>query len=951
MLQIEMEDFLAVLELVKPYLIALGILLILGLIIFFLTFKLKKNKGRFARAITLSSMLMSILVIANLISFGPLATLISLSMGNGTISDKTSEKAIKVAEEIAGEGFVMLKNDKASLPLNSNQKVNVFGWAGSNPLYGGAGSGGINNLYKIVSLTAGLEEAGLKVNQELVKFYNEYTSERPEMSIQKQSWTLPEPPASTYSDELMTNAKEYSDKAIIVISRMAGEGHVDMPQYVTKAAYDNNSKEYADFQEGEHYLQLSQTEKDMIQKVSENFDDITLIYNGANQFELGFVNEYEQIKSVIWTPGPGNNGFSALGKILTGEINPSGKTPDTFVYDMTVAPWWNNAQNRKYSNMEHLATEGMNAGRPTMFYPSFVNYVEGIYTGYKYYETAADEGIIDYDKTVQYPFGYGLSYTDFTQEMSEIKQNGEHLEFTVTVTNTGEAAGKDVVQVYANPPYTNGGIEKSTANLIEFSKTKELAPQESEVLNFSIPIEELSSYDYKGEKSYVLDEGQYILSINDDSHTELDSETWVLKEKIVYKDDNKRSSDAVQAVNAFDDVAGNVVYLSRKDKFANLSEATAVPKSTELASEYIEQYHTNANFDKTTYIDKNDKMPKVGVDNGLKLVDLRDANYDDERWEKLVQQMSVSEMSELIAMAGYQTSVVNSIGKVQSVDVDGPAALNNNFTKAGSVGFPVAVVIASTWNKELAKEYGDVMGEMAKEMNVSGWYAPGMNLHRTPFGARNYEYYSEDGVLSGKIASEAVKGAKSQGVYSFIKHFALYDGNAKMVNVWSNEQAIRENYLKAFEIPVKEGGANAVMASWNYLGIKWVGENSKLLNTVLRDEWGFRGMVLTDFFRNNGHGFMNADMALANGVDAMLSTYNGPENNVANPKAATSVLQMQKASKNILYTVVSNWQYEDGNDLNAIQNWEILFYIVDAVLVAGVGFLLFRSYKKYKQAI
>ena len=345
-------------------------------------------------------------------------------------------------------------------------------------------------------------------------------------------------------------------------------------------------------------------------------------------------------------------------------------------------------------------------------------------------------------------------------------------------------------------------------------------------------------------------------------------------------------------------------------------------------------------------------MPTTGAKNGLKLADLRGADYDDPRWESLLDQLTVEEMEEMIAMAGYQTGAMDSVGKVGTLDFDGPAAINNNFTGVGSMGFPIEVVIASTWSKEMAKAWGESMGKMSQEMGAHGWYAPGMNTHRTPFGARNYEYFSEDGVLAGHMGASAVTGAMDYGVYSYIKHYALYEGNAKMVSVWSNEQAIREIYLKPFEISVKEGGANAVMVSWSFLGNKWTGENSGLLNTVLRDEWGFRGMALTDFFRNNGHGFMNADAALANGVDVMLSTFDGEENNVANPEHPTSVLQMRNACKNVMYTVVSSWAYDDGNVDVGMEGWKKAAIAIDAVLALGLLALeavVLKGYKKRRK--
>ena len=950
MISVEMEDVLAVLQLCKPYIIGIIAALVIGIVIMIACRRMSRGKRFLIRGEAVIAMVLAVVVCVNMICFGPMATLIGLATGNGTLSDETNEEAAEVAEEIMEDGIVLLKNESL-LPLNETKKLNIFGWESINPAYGGAGSGGINDLYDIVSLNQGLENAGFSINQELVDFYNNYGADNPEMSIQKQSWTLPEPPVDTYSDELIKSAKEYSDVAVVVLSRKAGEGHNDIPMDVRKAAYDNNSDEYDDFPEGEHYLQLSQTERDMVDMVCSNFDNVIVIYNGANQFELGFADEYPQIKSVVWCPGTGNVGFNALGKVFSGEVNPSGKTPDTFIYDMTTAPWWNNAEKTEYTNLADMAVEGMNAGTAQVYAPAFTNYVEGIYVGYKYYETAAQEGAIDYDKTVQYPFGYGLSYTEFEQKMGELEEKDGQISVDVEVTNTGDVAGKDVVEVYYKPPYTNGGIEKSSANLIEFEKTNLLQPGESQTVTVTFSIEDMASYDENNAKAYVLEKGDYVISINSDSHTVLDQKTYTADKDVVYKGENKRASDDTAATNVFEDAKGDVTYLSRADHFANYEEATVAPASAELGEPYVSEYHLNSNFDKTTYLNDEDVMPTTGADNGLTLADMRDADYDDPRWEKLLDQLTVDEMANMIAMAGYQTAAMDSVGKVATLDFDGPAAINNNFTGVGSIGFPIEVVVASTWNKELAQAWGECMGKISQEMGAEGWYAPGMNTHRTAFGARNYEYFSEDGVLAGNMGAKAVEGARKYGVYSYIKHFALYEGNAKMVSVWSNEQAIREIYLKPFEISVKQGGANAVMVSWSFLGDKWTGESSNLMNTVLRDEWGFRGMALTDFFRNNGHGFMNADAALANGVDAMLSTFNGEENNVANPEHPTSVLQMRNACKNVMYTVVSSWAYDGEHEETGMENWKkagIGIDIVIALFMAGMEVLVIRGYKKRK---
>ena len=952
MISFEMEDLIGVLQGLVPYFIAIAVVLVAAIAVTVAVKKLPKEKKSFIRGESWIAAILAILVVINLILTGPMAALLSLVAGGKQaqtkLSDELTEEAEGAALRIAEEGFVLLENE-GLLPMSA-QKVNLFGWASTNPVYGGAGSGGINDLYPMVSLIDGIKNAGFEVNQELIDFYLGYAENRAAVSITAQNWNLPEPPVANYSDDLMANAKDFSDTAIIVISRLAGEGHNDIPQDMgATEIYTDNSTEYHDWEAGQHYLELNRTERDMVDLVCSNFENVIVVYNGAYAFELGFCEEYEQIKSVIWAPGPGNVGFTALGEILNGSINPSGKTNDTFVYDIDKAPYFNNAEKRDYANMTDLTVEGMNAGVPTNYSPAFINYVEGIYVGYRFYETAAKEGIIDFDETVQYPFGYGLSYTEFTQEMSELKIDGTTISFDVTVTNTGSVAGKDVVEVYYEPPYTNGGIEKASANLVRYAKTGLLDPGASEVVTISFDAEDMASFDEKGAGCYVLEQGDYVISVNSDSHNVLDSKTYTVDSTITYDASNPRKSDDTAAVNVLQEAQGNATYLSRADHFANYAEATAAPADLNLPEEYIEGYHLNSNYDPTAYIDPNAQMPTTGAKNGLKLLDLRGKAYDDPDWEKLLDQLTVEEMSNMIALSGYQTPAIESIGKVQNVDCDGPAAINNNFTGGGSIGFPIEVVIACTWSHERATEWGEVMGKMSKELGSTGWYAPGMNTHRSAFTARNYEYFSEDGLLAGYTAADAVAGALTQGVYSTIKHYVMYDCNGKMVCAWATEQSMREIYFKPFEISVKAGGANAAMASWAFIGNKWVGEMPSVMNTILRDEWGFRGFVVSDFFRNNGHGFMNADMALANGVDAMLSTFAGGPNQVTDPTAASNVQYMRTATHNILYTTVNSWAYDEEHTQGGMETWRKILLGVDVVaavaLLAG-AWMIFKKYKK-----
>ena len=950
MLAINMDDVINVLNSCKPYLIALGVVLALAIVVTVACMKLKKPVKKLVRKEAWIAFLLAVVVIVNLICFIPMSSMISLAMGNGTITDETSDESTALVQEIAEEGIVLLKND-GTLPLAADSNLNVFGWASTNPCYGGTGSGALSDAYPTVSLLQGLEDAGFNLNTELSDFCTAYRADRPEVGMWAQDWTLPEPTADSYTDEMMANAKEFSDTAMVVITRVGGEG-ADLPTDVSKVTYTDNSTEYKDFEAGEHYLQLDRTERDMLDLVCSNFDNVIVVYNGANAMELGFINEYSQIKSAIWCPGTGQSGFEALGEIVAGTVNPSGKTSDTFVADLTATPTWNNFGYFKYDNMDEYAYTSNNfkTGEEETALPSFVNYVDGIYVGYRFYETAAAEGLINYDDTVVYPFGYGLSYTTFTQEMGAISEDNGTISFDVTVTNTGDVAGKDVVEVYYNPPYTNGGIEKASANLIQFEKTEVLQPGDSQTITVSFDAEDMASYDTYGAGCYVLEAGDYQISINSDSHNVIDSQTYTVASTVTYDESNPRSTDETAAVNEFAYAEGDVTYLSRADGFANYADATAAPASMSMSDEAKATFLNNSNYNPEDYNNDSDEMPTTGAKNGIKLADLRGVDYDDAQWDSLLDELTISDMDTMIAIGGYQTSAASSVGKIMTVDCDGPASINNNFTGIGSVGFPSAVMIASTWNKNLALKFGESIGKMADEMEVSGWYAPAMNTHRSAFAGRNFEYYSEDGVLSGYMATNAILGAEEYGVYAYMKHFALNDqetNRTEMLCTWANEQSIREIYLKPFEMSVKEGGAKAVMSSFNYIGTQWAGGTSALCNTVLRDEWGFRGFVLTDYF--GVYGYMDSDMGIRGGTDCMLVAYDTETNHVTDTTSATGVLAMRQACKNIMYTVVNSRAYDPENLTEGLMNWQIMAIVIDVIFAALIIFLEVLAIKGFKK--
>lgn len=876
MLEINWSDVMSILNLITPYLIAIAVAIVLGIIITVAVMKVKEPKKYLLRSQTRVAVLIVIVVIVNLICTGPMSTLLTLVSGSGAITEETQASAEALGMDIADEGIVLLKNEENLLPLSENNNLNVFGWASTNPVYGGTGSGALSDAYEIVDLLTGLENAGFNLNTELSDFYRDYRADRPEVGMWEQDWTLPEPPADTYTEDMLSNARDFSDIALVVFSRGGGE-HIDLPENMEGMNYTNNSEEYEDFPEGTHYLELSQGERNMLEMVCENFENVVVVYNGANTLEMGFVNEYPQIKSALWVPGTGQNGFNSLGEILAGQVNPSGRTADTFVADLSAAPTFNNFGSFTYDNMDEFQISEDDQFVPGAL-PHFVNYVEGIYVGYRFYETAAEEGLINYDESVVYPLGYGLSYTTFTQEMGDLTVTDDTISVDVTVTNTGETAGKDVVELYYTPPYTNGGIEKASVNLAAFDKTDLLEPGASQTLTLTFRIEDMASYDYQNAQAYVLEAGDYEISLRTDSHTVVDTRTYTVDETVTYDGDNSRSTDLITATNQFDFAEGEIEYLSRADGFANYEEATAAPATYSMPEDDKALFTNNSNWEPEE--DPDAQMPATGADNGLTLADMRGLAYDDEQWEPLLDQLTID------------------------------------------------------------------------EMNVSGWYAPAMNIHRSAFAGRNFEYYSEDGLLSGKIASQAVQGAAEHGVYAYIKHFALNDQETnrwEMLTTWSNEQAIRELYLKPFEICVKEGNAQAVMSSYDYIGSQWAGACSPLLETVLRDEWGFEGFVVTDYFAN--FSYMDAARSIYNGGSTCLAAYDTGSNyvsgltdaSVSDTSSATTVQHMREACHRICYTVVNSRAYEPEN----IQTGPLMYQIVLAAadIVIAVLIILYEAFR------
>lgn len=949
MLDINWDDVISVIQSVAPELVFIVVALVAAIVASVMLHGKKKRGEKVPAPATVLTWVGALVVVAasiNAMLLGPLNSVVTMATAEKhELSQASIDQTNQLAVDIENEGITLLKNDDGTLPLTPGN-VNVFGWASTNPIYGGTGSGSLSDAYDTTSLLDGLHDAGFSTNDELTNFYTSYATERGKISVTAADWTLPEPPANTYGDQLIQDAKDFSNTAIVVIGRVGGEG-LDLPTDMGAEGltYNNNSSEYADFETGQHYLELDRTERDMLDLVCANFDNVVVVYNGANAFEMGFVNDYPQIKGVLWAPHPGQAGFESLGSVLSGAVNPSGKTSDTFLYDLTASPSWNNFGDFPYDNVEEFQIESARGTRS----PRFVNYVEGIYVGYRYWETAADEGVVDYNASVQYPFGYGLSYTPFNQEMGPVSYADGTVSFDVTVTNTGSVAGKDVVQVYSNPPYIDGGIEKASANLVDFEKTKLLQPGESQTITVSFDDDLLASYDYQNAKTYVLEAGDYTISINANSHDEFAEQVVNVPETVTYNsDDNTHDGDLVAATNQFDDVAGDVTYLSRAGHFANYDEATAAPTNYSMSEEVKATYYNNGNYDPTQFNNPDDVMPTTGASNGVRLSDLRGVDYNDSKWDQLLDQLTFDDMDTLIANGGYQNATVGSIGKIRLSDVDGPAALKDNFTGVSSIGLPSNVSLACTWNKELALRYGEAIGDMAHDMYVTGWYAPSINLHRSAFGGRNFEYFSEDPTLTGTLAAQQVLGAKEKGVYAFTKHFALNEQETQrngQLCTWANEQSIRELYLRPFEIVVKAApDGEAIMGSFNYIGNTYSSAKLELNQNVLRGEWGFTGMVETDYFSGTNYGCQNADQVIRGGTDIMLASTE--TTNHVTDHSATSVIQMRRAAHNILYTAVNSWRYADGDPSAAMPMWEIIMICCDVALAAVLAAVSVRAVRR-----
>ncbi len=741
-----------------------------------------------------------------------------------------------VSAQISDEGLILLQNEGDLLPL-SNPKVNVFSFASFNLRYGGGGSGGAD-LSRAVPFYEALERSGIDYNKDLYQTMVEAGASESTSNSTGLVQVLGAMLGDSEEDEIapdyltedvLENAKAHSHTAVLV--------------------FGNDGVESQDFTAEQ--LRITNNQEALLDKVSANFDDIVLIVNSGNQMELGFLNDYPQIKSVIWIGTPGPSGGVALAKTLIGENNPSGRLTDTYVYDVESAPSTVNFSNFKYDNADR----------------GFFNYEEGIYVGYRYYETRYEGDEAAYDQVVQFPFGFGLSYTDFDWDISDPVITDETVSVDVKVTNTGDLAGKDVVEVYYSAPYFAGGPEKASTVLAGYNKTSLLEPGASEILNVTFNVDDMASWDTQGGGGYVLDAGDYKLYVSTDVHSPVQTFDFQIDEtKRITAD----STTGAELENRFEYADGDLTYLSRSDWEGTYPNAET--RNYTASQEVLEGMPTLSERLADGSVEKTEgTVPTYGAANGLRLEDMKGLEFDDPQWDLFLDQFTAGEMAQMLSAGAYSTVEMPRLGIPSTTLLDGPAGLNSFFTKINAASFPTAVVVASTWNNALAYALGEAVGLEANAYGVQGWYAPGINIHRTAMGGRNFEYFSEDPLLAGKMSAAMVAGAEDQDVITFVKHFALneQETNARSgVNVFLDEQALREIYIKPFEITVKEGNASGAMSSFVHIGTKWSGGNPELLQDVLRDEWGFDGIVSTDAVIGS---FMDPAEAAMNGNELMLA--------------------------------------------------------------------------------
>ncbi len=888
---------------------------------------------------------------------------------------ETKQDVYKAAQEfnksLEEEGAVLLKND-GTLPLEKGAKISVFGKNSVNLVYSGSGSSASSGN-DTVDLYGGLSD--FEVNPTLKSFYESSASgsgrsENPSMDgTSLTGFATGETPWDSYTETVKESFKSYNDAAIVVISRIGGEGF-DLPRTMIDS-YGGSAVTGANATD--HYLQLDNNEQKMIEEVCENFSKVVVLLNTSSTMELGDLENNSNINAIMWMGLPGQNGAAVIGDLLDGSVNPSGKTTDTYARDFTSIPSYKNFGDNQSSNGNRYITESSRSSNRF----AYVEYEEGIYVGYRYFETryaTESNGDTWYRNNVVYPFGYGLSYTSFDWTVKS-SPDGEKLEknsdvsVTVHVDNETDVAGKDVVELYARTPYTAGGIEKADKVLVAYAKTDEIVKGDKGCdVTLTFNAYDLASYDWSdansnGFKGYELEAGTYTFFISTDAHTSVAQFTMTVDSDIKYDTDPKTGT---AVGNLFDDESDHITtYLSRTD-WDGTYPTTPTEEDRTVTSTWLSQttYTVNDTSSDPWY---SDTMPVTGTVTGEEAVqfsDLAGADYDDELWDTFMDQLSIEEMAYLVGQGAFGTIALESYGVPMTYNEDGPAGFANFMDITSQVVYDVVnyaaeCVVGATWNVELAEEMGRMLGNEGLvgdgTLPYSGWYGPAANIHRSPFGGRNWEYYSEDPVISGTMASAVISGCNEKGLYVYMKHFVLNDQETDRdtngLLVWCNEQAMRELYMKPFETALKNNDKAGVMSAFVRIGLTWSGGCYELLTTVLREEWGVTCSVITDYDVNS---YMGADQAIRAGGDLMLvqDTSRVPSID-SDSLTATQVTAIRRAAKNVLYIIANSSAMNVEITGYLMPIWEIALIVVDCVIVVGCAvwgiFALRPLFKKKKE--
>lgn len=841
--------------------------------------------------------------------------------------------AQEVNLKLAEEGFVLLKNENATLPLNKGARISVFSKNSVNLSYGGSGSGGFDtsnnkNLYE------SLNDAGFVINPTLKNFY-ESSQSGPVRTANSsdldngdnQKIATAETPQSKYTDAVKNSYADYSDAALVVITRIGGEGF-DLPRYQgdSEGAVSPDS----------HYLELDQNEIDLLTAVTDGtFKRVVVVFNTPSSFEATFLKDSayaafaDKIDAAVWIGFTGSNGITALGEILNGDVNPSGRLVDTWAADFTKNPSFVNFGTGRLPD----TTDKYDGG---MYYS--VDYEEGIYVGYRYYETRGEtDGEDWYNANVVYPFGYGLSYTTFDWTVGDASASeielGTTITVPVTVKNTGSVAGKEVVQLYASAPYTLGGIEKAHKVLVGFAKTKLLQPGESETVTVSFDPYSAASYDYRdannnGFSGYELEAGEYTLYVSRNAHESEKAIALNLAADVQIGTDPTTDSEVVNRYTDSEDFLDSDWQLDTMLSRADWEGTWPTPQTAQqhagtdrLYEEIRSEEHNNpTDFDSEEY-------PWFGEEPTLTLRDLLPSaeaegyepvvSYDDERWEELMMGCDEEEMIALINNGAYHTLAMESVGLPATIHGDGPSGFTCFMSKEqvnGTCQYVSEPVMASTWNINLMNELGEAIGEegtigdKATGQPYSSIYAPGVNIHRSPFGGRCSEYFSEDPFISGMMGAAEVEGIQSRGVLPTVKHFVANEQEThRSIGgdlSWLSEQALREIYLKPFEYTVKLGETRGIMTSFNRIGTRWTGGDYRLLTEILRNEWGFNGLVICDF--NTIPQYMIPRMMFYAGGSLDLATQQSAMWTDCDTSDAGDAIVLMRAVKDVMYALVNS---------------------------------------------